>query len=94
MLEHHSRPSGLPLILAALLEHQNLFRQIAQNPFLLADGIDIHPDVLRADALRERAWRVVKPQYLARAAKLMLSHKISGLLVTDAAKHRSTRCGL
>jgi Bacterial archaeo-eukaryotic release factor family 3 len=71
ILEHHSRPSGLPLILAALPEYHNLFRHVSQNPFLLADGIDIHPDALLADALRERAWRVVEPQYLARLAGLV-----------------------
>jgi Bacterial archaeo-eukaryotic release factor family 3 len=71
VLEHHSRPSGLPLILAALPEHHNLFRHVSQNPFLLAGGIDIHPDALPADALRERAWRVVEPQYLARLAGLV-----------------------
>jgi hypothetical protein len=71
ILEHHSRPSGLPLILAALPEYHNLFRQVSQNPFLMADGIDIHPDALPADALRERAWRVVEPQYLARLAGLV-----------------------
>ena len=48
VLEHHSRPSGLPLILAALPEHHNLFRQVSQNSFLLVDGIDIHPDALPA----------------------------------------------
>jgi hypothetical protein len=68
VLEHHSRPSGLPLILATLPEYHTLFRQISQNPFLTADGIDIHPDALPPDALRERAWRLVEPQYLARLA--------------------------
>jgi hypothetical protein len=71
VLEHHSRPSGLPLILATLPEYQNLFRHVSQNPFLMADGIDIHPDALPPDALRERAWRVVEPQYLARLAGLV-----------------------
>jgi hypothetical protein len=71
VLEHHSRPSGLPLILAALPEYHNLFRQVSQNPFLLADGIDVHPDALSADALRGRAWRVLEPQYLARLAGLV-----------------------
>ncbi|MGH7927522.1 MAG: hypothetical protein ACREQV_06990, partial [Candidatus Binatia bacterium] len=68
ILEHHSRPSRLPLILATLPEYQNLFRHVSQNPFLMADGIDIYPDALAGDALRERAWRVVEPQYLARLA--------------------------
>jgi Bacterial archaeo-eukaryotic release factor family 3 len=71
VLQHHSKPSGLPLILAALTEYHSLFRQVSQNPFLMADGIDIHPDALPGDALRDRAWRVVEPQYLARLAGLV-----------------------
>jgi hypothetical protein len=71
VLEHHSQPSGLPLILAALPEYHNLFRQVSHNPFLLADGIDVHSDALSADALRERAWWVLEPQYLARLAGLV-----------------------
>jgi hypothetical protein len=51
------------LLLAALPEHHNLFHQVSHNPFLMADGIDIHPDALPIDALRDRAWRVVEPQY-------------------------------
>jgi hypothetical protein len=71
VLEHHSKPSGLPLILAALPEHHNLFRQVSQNPFLLSDGIDTHPDALPGEGLRDRAWRVVEPQYLTRLAALV-----------------------
>jgi hypothetical protein len=63
VLEHHSRPSGRPLILAALPEHQSLFRQISQNPLLLETGISVHPDDLEMDELRERAWRVLEPHY-------------------------------
>jgi hypothetical protein len=71
ILEHHSRAAGLPLILAALPEYHTLFRHLSQNPFLMADGIDTHPDALPADALRERAGRVVEPQYLARLTGLV-----------------------
>jgi hypothetical protein len=71
VLEHHSRPSGLPLILAALPEYHSMFRQVSQNPFLLSQGIDIHPDAISSGALRERAWRVLEPQYLARLASLV-----------------------
>lgn len=70
VLEHHSRPSGLPLILAALPEHHDLFRRVSHNPFLLAEGLAINPDVLPIDELRERAWKVVEPQYQARLAEL------------------------
>lgn len=70
VLEHHSRPSGLPLILAALPEHHDLFRRVSHNPFLMAEGLAINPDVLSIDELRERAWKVVEPQYQARLAEL------------------------
>ena len=71
ILEHHSRPSGLPLLLAALPEHHSLFRQVSHNPFLMAASLEIHPDALPIDALRDRAWRAVEPQYLARLAGLV-----------------------
>jgi len=71
ILEHHSRPSGLPLLLAALPEHHALFHQVSHNPFLMAEGIEVHPDALTPDALRERAWRAVEPRYLARLAALI-----------------------
>jgi hypothetical protein len=70
VLEHHSRPSGLPLILAALPEHHHLFRRVSHNPFLMAEGLMINPDALPIDELRERAWQVVEPRYQARLAEL------------------------
>jgi hypothetical protein len=71
VLEHHSRPSGLPLLLAALPEHHHLFRRVSHNPFLLEDGIDVHPDSVSADELRVRAWRAIEPYYLARLTELV-----------------------
>lgn len=65
VLERYSRPSGLPLLLAALPEHHPLFRQVSHNPFLMAEGLMINPDVLPMDELCERAWQVVAPQYEA-----------------------------
>ena len=66
VLEHHSRPSGLPLILASLPRHQHRFRQVSHNPFLLSEGLLINPDVLTNDALRERVWQTVEPHYTAK----------------------------
>ncbi|MGA8741494.1 MAG: hypothetical protein WB561_09960 [Terracidiphilus sp.] len=71
ILEHHSRPSGLPLMLAALTEHHSVFRKVSQNPFLMKEGININPDALSIDELRERAWRIVEPQYLSRLNQLV-----------------------
>lgn len=70
VLKHHSRPSGLPLILAALPEHHHLFHRVSHNPLLLAEGLLINPDTLPIEELRERAWQVVEPQYQSRLATL------------------------
>jgi hypothetical protein len=71
ILERHSRPSGLPLVLAALPEHHTLFRRLSRNPYLLDDALGVHPDAISTDALRERAWRTIEPHYLARLAGLL-----------------------
>lgn len=70
VLEHHSRPSGLPLILAALPEHHHRFHQVSHNPFLVPEGILVNPDSVPAAELRALAWQVVEPQYHARLAEL------------------------
>jgi hypothetical protein len=69
--ERHSQPTGLPLILAALPEHHPTFRAVSHNPMLVDGGIDVHPDALTLDELRERAWRVVEPRYRARIEALV-----------------------
>ena len=70
VLEHHSRPSGLPLILAALPEHHHLFHKVSHNPFLESQGIMMNPDSVSAAELRALAWQVAEPHYQARLAKL------------------------
>jgi len=70
VLEGHSRPSGLPLLLAALPEQHHLFRQLSHNPFLMAEGLALDPGPLSPEELRERAWLVVEPRYRARLAEL------------------------
>ncbi|MGQ0752596.1 MAG: baeRF3 domain-containing protein [Betaproteobacteria bacterium] len=70
VLEQHSKPSGLPLILAALPEHQGLFRQISTNPFLLKDGLDTNPMRMDGEALRRAAWAIVEPRFHERTRAL------------------------
>ena len=68
VLEHHSRPSGLPLMLAALPEHHHRFRALSHNPFLMAGGLMVDPQSLAPDALCQRAWEVVAPLQEAQQA--------------------------
>jgi len=65
VLEHHSRPSSLPLMLAALPEHHHLFRKVSHNPFLMASGLMVDPQGLTHDNLRQRAGEVAAPQQVA-----------------------------
>ena len=71
ILERYSRPSGLPLLLAALPEHHTPFRRISVNAMLMDQALPIHPKDLPIKALRDRAWQVVEPYYLARLAGLI-----------------------
>ena len=71
VLEHHSRPSGTPLLLAAMPEHHHLFREVSRNPNLLDETINVFPDELSPDSLRERVWQLLQPYYLQRLAGLV-----------------------
>lgn len=68
--EHYSKPSGLPLILAALPEHHAPFREVSHNAQLVDARIEINPDALALDDLRARAWHAMEPVYLHRLAEL------------------------
>ncbi|MCU0760814.1 MAG: hypothetical protein MUF07_16660 [Steroidobacteraceae bacterium] len=70
VFERHSRPSGLPLLLAALPEHQGAFRRLSRNSLLVAEGITLNPSALSHDELRERAWQVFEPTYRQRLETL------------------------
>lgn len=66
ILEHHSRRSKLPLILAALPEHQFHFRKHSHNSFLMEEGIESDVSLLSRDELRQKSWMVMQPRYIKR----------------------------
>ncbi len=61
--EHYSKPSGLPLILASLTEHQNLFHKVSDNPMLLSKGIEINYKGVTEEKLNTMAWEIMQPEY-------------------------------
>ncbi len=65
-----SKPAGVPLVLAALPEHQPVFRRISQNTLLLADGVAGNPKAYSAEELRRQVWQVLEPHYVARLERL------------------------
>jgi hypothetical protein len=86
VLDRFSRPSGLPLVLAALSEYHADFRRLSRNPFLQPDGVTKDPGSLTPEQLRAEVWRVVEPTYLARLAQLTEDHRTAaarGLAASD-----------
>ena len=77
ILEHHSAPSGLPLMLVALPEHNTPFHDISHNTFLMKDGIHINPEALSLDQLREQAWQKIEPLYIERLTKLVDNFEVA-----------------
>jgi Bacterial archaeo-eukaryotic release factor family 3 len=69
--EAHSKPSELPLILAALPEYHTHFRAISHNGFLLEEGIHGNAHALSKDELREQAWRLMEPRYHHRLQQII-----------------------
>ncbi|MGK2860565.1 MAG: hypothetical protein ACSLE0_01415 [Chitinophagaceae bacterium] len=61
--ERYSKPSGLPLLLAALPEHHNLFSKVSNNPLLLPKGIHINYKAVEIQKLTAMAWEIMQPEY-------------------------------
>ena len=71
ILERASKLSRLPLVLAALPEHQTHFRALSHNPFLVTTGIALNPGALTPGELRDAAWRVIAPHFEQRLSVLL-----------------------
>jgi len=61
--KNYSKPSGWPIILAALPEHHHLFQKVSKNPLLLTEGIAINPSSVSPDQLAKMAWEIMEPEY-------------------------------
>ncbi|MFN3999750.1 hypothetical protein [Algoriphagus sp.] len=68
---YHSKPTGLPLLLAALPEYHNLFQKVNKNPLLLQDGIKINPPSVSIEKLATMAWEVMEPEFLRQQEELV-----------------------
>jgi hypothetical protein len=62
--ERYSKPTGLPLILAALPEHHKLFQRVNKNPMLLDKCIAANPASVSIHKLINMAWEIMEPGYL------------------------------
>lgn len=68
--EKFSKPSGLPLVVVGLDDNLGEFRKLTQNPQVVDEMISGDPGAFGRDQLREQAWKVMEPKYLARLARL------------------------
>ena len=71
VMDRASKVSHLPLVLAALPEHQTHFRALSHNPFLVATGIAVNPASLTPGELRDAAWKAIDPYFEKRLSALL-----------------------
>ena len=71
VIEYHSKPSGLPLILVSLTDNEDIFRRVTHNAALLPETIRHDPGSLSTERLRQEAWQVVQPYFLERLSRLV-----------------------
>lgn len=71
IIQHHSRHSGLPLVLAALPENQAVFRELSHNQQLVEGGVAIDQAALDIRELQNRSWEVMASQYSMRLDGLL-----------------------
>lgn len=89
IIEHHTKPSGHSLMLAALPEHQAVFRKVSHNPRLLQEAVAVDPTGVDPRKLRELAWKAAEPRYHAHVRGLVEqfgSAKAKGLGSDDIAE--------
>jgi hypothetical protein len=68
--DDYSKPSGLPLLLAALPEHHYHFNLVNKNLFVLPKGIEIDPQSVSVEKLANLSWEVMQPVYLKKLETL------------------------
>jgi len=69
--EHYSKPTGLPLVLAALPEHHHLFHKVNKNPLLQKDGIMVSTKSMPSEKMAEMAWEIMQQNYLMRLKEII-----------------------
>ena len=77
LMHRYGKSDGMGVILAALPEHHNLFRSVSKYPQLMKESLDVNPDAISIDELRERAWQLVQPYYLERLAGMVDSYGVA-----------------
>jgi hypothetical protein len=77
VMENHSKPSGLPLMLVAMKEYHTPFRNLSRNPHLLTMGVDVDPGAIGLEELRALTWEQMEPLYLERLALLVREFEVA-----------------
>lgn len=71
ILEHHSAPADVPLLLASLAEHQTRFRRLSHSPRLADASLVCDPARMQPQEIGRRAWEVMQPALHARVADVI-----------------------
>ena len=69
--DRYSKQGALPVLLAALPEHHNLFNQVNKNPFVVPKGIEINPHSISIENLAKVSWEAMHPVYAEKLETLI-----------------------
>lgn len=69
--DRYSKHGALPILLAALPEHHNLFNQVNKNPLVLRKGIEINPQSVSIEKLAQLSWEAMRPVYVEKLETLV-----------------------
>lgn len=75
--EKYSKPTGWPLILAALSEHHSVFQKVSKNPHLLHRGIKSNPAGISLESLKEKAWEIMEPEYMEKMEQTVEKYELA-----------------
>jgi Bacterial archaeo-eukaryotic release factor family 3 len=70
VLDNFSEPTGLPLVVVGLTANLGEFKKLTQNRHVVEDMVPGDPGAFSQEQIREKAWKVIEPRYLARLARL------------------------
>ena len=69
--EKYSNTTKAPLVLVSLTENQGDFRELSHNKYLLEQGVNVDPEALNKEQLKEHVWKTLEPLYIKKTEKLV-----------------------
>src|SRR5699024_11388841 len=74
---YFSQPMRLAVILVALDENQDMFKEVSKNKYLQQQGIKADYQAMSLQDLQEASWEVLEPLYIERTQELVQEFEVA-----------------